>query len=327
MKLKKACNQFLEYCEIIKNHSLKTLENYSHYLNRFKRFIWEDLKVRQKYLEIGQKDLEVGKIDLDLINNYRIYLNRLQNEKKEQLLTIKTQNFHIIALRAFLKYLAKNDIKTLSAEKIELSKISDRVVDFLERDELAILFKTPNRLSLRGKRDYAILRTLYSTGLRVSELAGLDIDSINLKSGGFRVVGKGQKQRIVFLSKVATAAIKEYLQARKDKEKALFINHGRGRGGKDNSLHSLLTKDKAPERRLTTTMIQVLVRNYAKKAGIVKKVTPHKLRHSFATELLKNGADIRSVQEMLGHSSLTTTQIYTHLTNRHLKEIHNKFHK
>ncbi len=313
MKLKKACNKFLEYCEITKNQSVKTLENYFHYLKRFKEFVGADS--------------EVGEIDLDLINNYRIYLNRLQNEKKEQLLSVKTQNFHLISLRAFLKYLAKNDIKTLSAEKIELSKIPDRTVDCLEREELEKLFKTPNRLNLRGKRDYAILRTLYSTGLRVSELSGLNIDLINLNSGEFRVLGKGRKQRIVFLSKDAITAIKEYLQARKDKEKAVFINHGRGCSTKNNSLHSLLTEGKVSERRLTTTMIQFLIRNYAKKAGIVKKVTPHKLRHSFATELLKNGADIRSVQEMLGHSSITTTQIYTHLTNRHLKKIHEKFHK
>jgi site-specific recombinase XerD len=296
-------NKFLEYREVARNQSNKTLENYRHYLSRFDQWIGADASP--------------GKINLDLVNDYRIYLNRLKTDKGDLLLDTKTQNYHIIALRAFLKYLTRNDILTLAPEKIELAKMPDRQIEYLDREELERLFTAADKASVRGLRDLAIMKTLYSTGLRVSELAALDRDQINIERREFMVRGKGKKLRIVFLSADAASAIDDYLKCRNDSLDAVFLSHGRKK--KDDAVRA--------DRRLTTTMIQYLLRNYGRKAGIVKRVTPHKLRHSFATELLKNGADIRSVQEMLGHASITTTQIYTHLTNKRLKEVHDKFHR
>jgi site-specific recombinase XerD len=301
-----AVKRFLEYCEITKNRSDKTLENYRHYLRRLAIFAGPDKKISE--------------IDLELINNFRLHLNRLTDEDHKQLLNTKTQSYHIIALRAFLKYLIRQDYETLAPEKVELGKTPQRTVDFLEREELEKLFSAVDKSTIAGKRDYAMFRTLYSTGLRISELTGLNREEINLKTREFRVIGKGGKYRIVFLSAEAAEALAEYLACRKDSLKPVFVNHGRGKAKKSVSSGN-------ENRRISPTMVQYLIRNYAQKAGLVKKVTPHKLRHSFATELLKNGADIRSVQEMLGHSSITTTQIYTHLTNRRLKEIHDKYHK
>ncbi len=306
LSIGEALKRFLEYCEITKNRSDKTLENYHHYLGRFAGFAGADRKISE--------------IDPELINNFRLFLNRLTDENRKPLLSVKTQSYHVIALRAFLKYLIRQDYDTLAPEKIELGKLPQRTVDFLEREELEKLFAAVDKSTIAGKRDYAMFRTLYSTGLRISELTALNREEINLKSREFRVIGKGGKYRIVFLSAEAAEAIVEYLAARKDGLKPVFLNHGRGKGKKSVSTNS-------ENRRISPTMVQYLIRNYARKAGLVKKVTPHKLRHSFATELLKNGADIRSVQEMLGHSSITTTQIYTHLTNRRLKEIHEKYHK
>ncbi len=305
MQLKTAINRFLEYCEISKNQSAKTLENYQHYLKRFERW--------------AASDLAVGNIDQNMIQNFRLYLNRLSDQNGQPLLNIKTQNYHIIALRAFLKHLIKNDIKTLAPEKIELSKIPERTVEYLNREELEALFGAIDVSKLQGLRDYAMLRTLYSTGLRISELVALNLEHINLDTREFRVVGKGRKQRIVFLSDDAADAIADYVKARKDDFKPLFLSHGRTRNMSGSS--------EDEKRRISPTMVQYLVRRYGRRAGLIKPVTPHKLRHSFATELLRNGADIRSVQEMLGHSSITTTQIYTHLTNQRLREIHEKYHK
>lgn len=300
MKISQAIRQFLEYCEVTKNSSPKTLENYQHYLKRFQDFLSEDPQ---------PQDLTLQKI-----HKYRLYLNRFLDEKKQPL-SVKTQNYHIIALRAFLKYLTKNDIKTLPPEKIELSKIPKRTVEVLSREELEDLFKAVDLAKKHGPRDLAILETLYSTGLRVSELASLDREQVNLDRREFMVRGKGSKPRIVFLSKKCTETIKKYLRTRDDNYSPLFINSQKG---------DALDNEK---RRLSTVSIQAVVRKYALRAGIVKKVTPHTLRHSYATELLINGADIRSVQEMLGHSSITTTQIYTHVTDKKLREIHDKFHK
>jgi site-specific recombinase XerD len=234
-------------------------------------------------------------------------------------LSIKTQNYHVIALRAFLKYLIKNDIETLAPEKIDLSKIPERTVEYLTRDELERFFAAVDTRDLRGRRDMAIMETLYSTGLRVSELANLNRNQVDLVRKEFMVRGKGKKNRIVFLSERAAAAIENYVKLRDDNFDPLFLNYRHSKQGEDITL--------GEKRRLSTVMIQYLVRRYAQKAGIIKHVTPHKIRHSFATELLINGADIRSVQEMLGHASITTTQIYTHLTNKRLKEVHDKFHK
>src|SRR3989339_997484 len=293
-------SEFLTFTEIGKNQSLKTVENYEHYLNRFLDFT---------------KDIEVAKIDLKLIEDFRLYLNRLQ--VKNENLSKKTQAYHLIALRAFFKYLARNDINCLSAEKVDLPKIPKRTVEFLTRDELERLFESVNLNSKSGLRDRAILELLYSSGLRVSELRSLNREQVDLKRGEFMVRGKGSKPRLVFVSKRATEFLNNFLKTRTDNCKALFINY------KKIKISNLADE----KRRLSTVSIENIVRKYANFAGIVKKVTPHTLRHSFATELLINGADIRSVQEMLGHASITTTQVYTHLTNQRLKEVHTKFHK
>lgn len=300
MKISFHIKEFLEYCEITQNKSKRTLTNYKHYLKRFEDFLSED---------ILPSELSIQKIQ-----NYRIYLNRFVDEKSKQL-GIKTQNYHVIALRAFLKYLAKNDIKTLAPEKIELSKIPKRTVEVLSREELERLFKAVDQTKKNAGRDLAILETLYSTGLRVSELCSLSREQVDLKRREFMVRGKGSKPRIVFLSKKAAEIIGDYLKKRDDHMKPLFLNNLKG---------DIFDEER---RRLTTVSIENIVRKYALKAGIIKKVTPHTLRHSYATELLINGADIRSVQEMLGHSSITTTQIYTHVTDKKLREIHEKFHR
>ena len=312
MELSKAIIEFLEHAEITRNQSKKTIENYNHYLGRFVKWYGE------------KKDVE-GISTAD-VQNFRLYLNRLEDENGGQLLTIKTQNYHIIALRAFLKYCIKNDIETLSPEKIDLSKIPERTVEYLNRDELERLFEAVTLYGGRGSngrlrmlRDRAIMETLYSTGLRVSELARLNRNQVDLDRREFMVRGKGRKTRIVFLSDRAAEVIAEYLKARDDNFDPLFLNYRHGKKGED-----ITTGEK---RRLSTVMIEYLVRGYARHAGIIKKVTPHVLRHSFATELLINGADIRSVQEMLGHASITTTQIYTHITNKRLKEVHEKYHR
>jgi site-specific recombinase XerD len=295
--------EFLEYCEIAQNKSSKTIENYRHYLKRFDDFLSEN---------INPKDLTLKKIQ-----NFRIFLNRMVDEKGRKL-SVKTQNYHLISLRAFLKYLVKNDVDTLAPEKIELSKIQERTVEFLNHEELERLFDAVDKTKSMAYRDIAILETLYSTGLRVSELCSLNKDQVDLKRREFMVRGKGRKPRIVFLSKKAVQTIEDYLKKRDDNFKPLFINSGKG-------LKADVLDDE--KRRLTTVSIENIVRKYALKAGIIKKVTPHTLRHSYATELLANGADIRSVQEMLGHSSITTTQIYTHVTNKALREVHDKYHR
>lgn len=303
-KISSLYQNFLDYCEITKNHSQKTVENYHHYLTRFKDFLPEKTRA---------KDLK-----LEHINKFRLFLNRYKNEREENL-GIKTQNYHLIAVRAFLKFLIKNDIDTLAPEKIELSKIPERTVEALDKEEIDRLFAEVDLAKKSGPRDFAILKTLYSTGLRVSELCSLDIEQVDLERQEFMVRGKGSKPRIVFLSDQAKNAIENYLSKRSDNLKPLFINSGKGIA-KDDVLDD-------ESRRLSRVSIEAIVRKYGKRAGIIKKVTPHILRHSYATNLLLNGADIRSVQELLGHSSITTTQVYTHLTNSKLKEVHKNFHK
>jgi site-specific recombinase XerD len=303
--IKNLIKQFLEHLEVEKNRSQKTSQNYHLYLRRFANFA------------SNNNARKPSQINLDLIRNYRLYLNRLENDKG-QTLSKKTQSFHIIALRSFLKYLAKNDIKTISAEKIELPKIDDREIEILTKEELDRLLDSTKGDKLTDLRDRAIIETLFSTGLRVSELASLTTEKINLKSGEFSIKGKGGKTRLVFLSSRAREAIKKYLEKRKkvrqDGSSALFIRLDKKSKKKKNNLE------------LSVRSIQRIIEKRAKKAGIVKKVTPHSLRHSFATDLLINGADIRSVQAMLGHSSIQTTQVYTHITNRQLKEVHRAFH-
>ncbi|NQV13196.1 MAG: tyrosine-type recombinase/integrase [Parcubacteria group bacterium] len=295
--------EFLEYCEIEKNHSQKTIKNYDHYLRRF--LAWA---------EISQPE----QITLDLIRKYRIYINRLQNEKGESLKKI-TQSYHIIAIRAFLKYLAKRDIETLASEKIELPKIPERTVDFLDESELERLLATPDTSDARGLRDKSILELLFSTGMRISELVSVNCNQIGANKDELTIRGKGDKPRVVFISPAAKKWIALYLEKRHDNCPALFINYPRGQAKKEDPSN--------PDfRRLTPRSIQRIINKYAKLAGITKKVTPHVLRHSMATDLLSSGADIRSVQAMLGHSNISTTQIYTHVTDKGLKEVHRAFH-
>ncbi|MBI5421649.1 tyrosine-type recombinase/integrase [Candidatus Peregrinibacteria bacterium] len=306
MLLSDSIRHFLEHCEIEKNQSKRTLIGYAHYLERFLGFAG---------------DIEISKIDLELLKHYRLFLNRLEFGKGENL-SLKTQNIHIIALRAFLKHCVKNDWPSLLPEKVELAKMPDRMVEYMDRDELERLFGAVDRSKITGMRDRAIMEMLYSTGLRISELTALNRQNVNIDLGEFHVRGKGKKVRIVFLSERAKSWLLDYLNLRDDPYEPLFLNHRRARNHKKGELDL-----KGEHRRLTDYTIQEMVRNTAIKAGITKHVTPHTLRHSFATELLLNGADIRSVQELLGHSSITTTQIYTHITNKKLKEVHGKFHK
>jgi len=298
--IRKANIQYLEYLEIEKNRASKTLENYGRYLNRFIGFA---------------KIKNVEDMSEETIRQYRLYLNRLRDHEGQPLKKV-TQNYHIIALRNFLKYMAKRGIKCVSAEKVELGKQEDREVTFLERNELNRLLEAPEGQSLIAMRDRAILHTLFSTGMRVSELCSLNRDEIDTKRGELSVMGKGSKIRLVFLSPEAKESLQIYLDKRSDVDEALFIRIPKtGNYSKESNL------------RLTPRTIQRIVKKYAIKAGIIgKSVSPHKLRHSFATDLLRNGADIRSVQSLLGHSSVTTTQIYTHVTDKQLKEVHDRFH-
>lgn len=290
---------FLDYMEIEKGRSLKTIENYSLYLNRFYEFAG---------------DIKVGKIDLDIVSKWRKWLNRYKGEDGREI-SKTTQNYHLIALRSFLKYLARRDIKALAPEKIELATSKRPQVSFLDAQEVMALFDACNTDNIIGLRDRAIMELLFSTGLRVSELVKLNVDSINLDKGEFSIRGKGQKDRPVYVSSSANDAIHNYLKERKDNYEALFVQASKRKNEDDITIS-----------RLTPRTIQRIVERYRTKAGITKHVTPHTLRHSFATDLLGNGADLRSVQSLLGHANISTTQIYTHVTDPQLKEIHNKFH-
>lgn len=335
--------EFLEYLEIEKGRSLKTVENYDRYLTRFFR-------------QAGVKS--PADITDDAVRQYRLWLNRQSAKNvgsaKSNLVTRSstslagstsgfgtlkknTQNYHLIALRVFLKYLARRSIPSLPPEKIELAKTAGRDLDLISDAELARLIEMPskdvsaksgNKKTSPGKndevkrwRDKAMLELFFSTGLRVSELCSLDRDTINLARDEFSIRGKGEKVRLVFLSDKAREAIKDYLAKRKDMDEALFIGLS-----EINPATSIKSRNDRGDNRLTPRSVERIIKKYAIKAGITKKVTPHTLRHSFATDLLQNGADIRSVQMMLGHSSVSTTQIYTHVTDKHLRDIHKKFH-
>lgn len=300
---KKHITAFLEYLEVDRGLSNATITNYSFYLHRFADFIEEEANI-----------ISVNKITKDLVHKFRLYLNRLTDYKDEELLKKNTQNYHLIALRGFLKYLAKNDIESMAAEKIELAKQQERHVEFLEGDDLSRILESPLKEgeTITGLRDKAMLELFFSTGLRVSELAKLKIEDVNLAKDEFSIRGKGKKVRIVFLSDEAKVWVKKYLDKRQDLNPFLFINVDRA--------------NKNPDAGITPRSIERIVSKYAKNAGIMKTVTPHTLRHSYATDLLLNGADIRSVQAMLGHSSITTTQVYTHITDKQLREVHKNFH-
>jgi len=301
MTLSALITDFLEYLELERNASQLTIKNYDHYLKRFQDFTGE----------IDPKD-----IDLNLIRKYRLYLSRWSDPLTKKPLKRITQNYFMIALRAFLKYLAWKDISTLSAEKVELGEQDPRPLKILDEVALKQLLDAPDVSKKDGIRDRAILETLFSTGLRVSELASLNTETINLGRREFGIIGKGGKERVVFISDAAASWLEKYLNVRKDTFKPLFIRF-QGKVDPTNNGEAM---------RLTSRSIERIVEKYVKKLGLSVKATPHTLRHSFATDLLINGADIRSVQEMLGHSNIATTQIYTHVTNAHLKDVHKAFH-
>lgn len=300
MLFEKAKTDFLEYLEIEQNRSQKTIANYDHYLTRLVDFAGS---------------ITVDEIDSELIRKWRLWLNRIGSYDSDEL-GKNTQNYHLIALRSFLKFCAKREIPAMTADKIELARAKRKQVTFLNADEIERLLSNPDLSTEQGLRDRAILELLFSSGLRVSELASLNKDDINLKRREFMVRGKGQKDRPIFISESASWWIGKYLEKRTDNSIPLFIRYSGSK--KLNTSGNFL--------RLTPRSIQRLVAHHALSAGITKHVSPHTLRHSFATDLLMNGADLRSVQAMLGHSNIATTQIYTHVTDPHLKSVHEKFH-
>jgi site-specific recombinase XerD len=296
--------QFLEHLEIEKGRSLKTVENYDRYLSRFLEY---------------SKATKPSDITEDVVRSFRLWLNRQEAPARRgvtrETLKKKTQNYYLIALRMFLKYLVRINVASLSPDRIDLAKVPQRGIDMISIEELQRLLQAPTGSDVKSLRDKAILELLFSTGLRVSELCSLS-RYLDLKKDEFSIRGKGEKIRVVFLSPEAKDAIQQYLDARDDIDDALFVN-----------LSTINTQEDAEKsHRLTPRSVERIVKYYATKAGITKKVTPHVIRHSFATDLLQNGADLRSVQAMLGHSDISTTQVYTHVTDKHLKDIHKKFH-
>ena len=294
MDIQNLKREFLEYIEITKGRSIKTVENYDHYLSRFLEF---------------SKASDVADVSEEKLREFRLWLNR-QPGTNGNMMKRKTQNYYLIALRAFLKFLAKRGIKALPPEHIELAKVPERSLDLITATELERLMKAPVGNGLKELRDRAIMEMFFSTGLRVSELCALGTD-LDLSRDELSVRGKGDKVRVVFLSPTAKTSVSAYLKARQDMAEALFVRHSTGK--------------KIPS-RLTPRSIENIIKSCAIKAGITKKVTPHVIRHSFATDLLENGADLRSVQALLGHANIATTQIYTHVTDKHLLDVHKAFH-
>jgi len=295
--MERRIREFLEYIELERGHSQMTIRNYDAYLHKFSAFA-ENKGIKT-----------VKEIDQEIIRKWRLELHRRN-------LGAKTLNYYMIAIRSFLKYLAKTDVKSLAAEKIELAGTPEREIEFLEKNEVERILKATSGNDVLELRNRAILEVLFSTGTRVSELVNLDIDQVNLERCEFSVLGKGGKRRIVFLSEKARDALEKYLDKREDDDVAVFIR-----------VVTVRKEDQEKETgRLTTRQVERVVKEAAKKAGIIKKVTPHTLRHSFATDILRGGADLRSVQHLLGHANVTTTQVYTHVTDDHLKEVHQRFH-
>lgn len=300
---------FLDYCEIEKGLSSKTQENYTRFLRKF--FIW--LK------EVGIENLKPAQLNPEHIWKYKVYLSRHLAPKTKKNLKKTTQNYYLIALRSLLEFFAEKDIPSLPSSKIKLAKDkADKEIKFLRLEQLARLLASPSHKTIIGRRDRALLETLFSTGLRVAELAALNIDQLRIKEDTtdleIAVVGKGSKIRTVYFSKRAVQALRAYLKERRDLDDALFINYKRG---------SALTNR---SRRLTVKSIEDIVKKYVLSAGLPVMATPHTLRHSFATDLLNQGVDLRTVQEFLGHSNIATTQIYTHVTNKQLRDIHRRVH-
>lgn len=291
---------FVEHLEVERGRSSRTAENYRLYLERLVEFLG---------------DIDIETLTPEMIRKYRLWLNRYTNAQDDEL-SLATQNFHLVALRGLLRYTSNRDIQTVSPEKIILPKVARKQVTFLHYDEVSRLIEQIDCSEETGLRDRAIIELLFSSGLRVSELVNLNRDHINTKRREFMVRGKGQKDRPVFVSASAAEHVDAYLAARLDNLPPLFLSYSR------NNISSM-TGD---YRRLSARSIQRMISKYARLAGITKHVSPHTMRHSFATDLLMNGADLRSVQSMLGHSSIATTQIYTHVTDQHLREVYEKFH-
>ena len=302
-------NEFLEYVEIEKGRSRHTIDNYALYMARFLELASEDLP--------EGKELKPKDITPELLRKYRLRLNRFNDNQNRENLSALTQAYHLIALRGFLKYLARRGIDSLDPSLVDLPRAIKKQVTFLHYDEIKRLLEAIPTDTETGLRDRAIIELLFSGGLRVSELIGLNRDSINLERREFVVRGKGSKDRPIFIDKTTAEHVGEYLDARTDALPALFLN---------NSKNQQAPTTSGDYRRLTPRSVERIIEKYTKLAGITKHVTPHTLRHSFATDLLMNGADLRSVQSMLGHANISTTQIYTHITDPHLRDIHEKFH-
>lgn len=326
MNLSQLLKDFLEYLEIERNVSQLTIRNYRHYMYRFLAFLLGQTQSPSSSKTLQgkpitseeQTTLSVKDITPEKVREYRLFLSRYADEHGISLKRV-TQNYHLIALRSFLKYAIKRGLPALSPEMIDLPKAESRSIKFLEREQVERLLSMPELSKTEGLRDKAILEVLFSTGLRVSELVSLNRDQINLERREFGVIGKGRRARVVFLSDGAADWLDRYIKSREDSVRAVFIRYsGKKPDEADNTGESL---------RLTSRSVQRLVEKYVKKARLPIKITPHGLRHSFATDLLHGGADLRAIQEMLGHKNVATTQIYTHITNPQLKEIHDKFHR
>jgi site-specific DNA tyrosine recombinase xerD len=309
MDISELVADFLESLEIEKGRSTKTVENYGLYLSRFIDLITEDFE--------GQDMIKPSDITPEILRRFRLKLNRFSDNQNKERLSALTQSYHLIALRGFFKYLAKRGIKSLDPSLIDLPRAAKKQVTFLHFDEIERLLAEIPLDTESGLRDRAIIELLFSGGLRVSELCSLNRDSINLERREFMVRGKGKKDRPIFIDKSTAECIEDYLNMRTDTLPALFLN---------NSANQQIPSTSGDFRRLTPRSIERIVQKYTRLAGITKHVTPHTMRHSFATDLLMNGADIRSVQSLLGHANISTTQIYTHITDPHLKEVHEKFH-
>ena len=321
-EIKRFKTEFLQYVEIEKGRSLSTVANYDHYISRF-----------LEYTGIRKP----SEITDDLVRDFRLWLNRQTSvpEKGQAPVPMKkrTQNYYLIAIRSFLKYLARRSVVSLPPDRIELAKVPERSIDLISVDDLSRLMAAPDTSTLRGLRDRAIIELLFSTGLRVSELCSLSRD-INLNRDEFSVRGKGEKVRVVFISEDARHAVKSYINKREDMDDALFVQIVREKEDSSSAKTGILNKSTKNQKlaqnkdslRLTRRSVERILKFYAIKAGISKKVTPHVIRHSFATDLLRNGADLRSVQMLLGHANIVTTQIYTHVTDTELRNVHKKFH-
>lgn len=304
MDLTSLVNEFLEYCEIERNLSTLTIRDYRHYLEFFVAWSAANSPISAP-----------SDFTIELVRKYRVYLAHFNSPNGNLPLKKVTQNYYVIALRSFLRYLVRKDLGVMAPEKIELPKTESRSLKFLDRDQLERLISGPDTSKEAGLRDRAIMEMLFSTGLRVSELCKLDRGQINLERREFGIIGKGGRARVVFLSDRAELWLTQYLNMRKDSFKPLFIRYS---GSQDIEMNEKM--------RLTSRSVQRLMEKYVQKAGLPVKATPHVLRHSFATDLLINGADLRSVQELLGHKNVATTQIYTHVTNAQLKDVHKAFH-